>query len=356
MRTQPRSVGIAAAFLATAVLFAAAGSPLMADMRAPDPSMTWDKMLAAELVVVARYEKHAGKSLSLRVDRVLKGKNVKPGGVIAVALAGKYSMQDKLSPLGGGDDKAAGPWLCCAMQVWNPGGDEAVSVLPDVRQPAVYFLPSETAPELAMIGQVQLAVLADGWGQAVQGKPMDLLFRLVQQVNTRLHDEAMEELARTRDPKTLTSLIDWAISPPDTSPFFRGYMFMPTAMILTAVGDHEGDVYGPLWKWLTDPQGHRGGSVAYELLPQILGEIDPDRAFRDFSGSKNFWWLGNVRTEQSLRFLLDLLLKQKDAKVAVIPALGRMIPQYETSDSRSQRNRDALSAIARPVLDRKSVV
>jgi len=300
--------------------------------------MRWDKMLAAELVVVAKYEKHEGKSLSLRVDSVLKGKNVKPGDVITVALAGKYSVEDKLRLWGEvGPEQPGGPWLCYLKQIMNPGDLVPVNIIPDIRQPEVYFLPSETAPELSMPGQVQAAVLADGWRQAVQGKPMDLLFRLVQQVNPHLHDEAMEELAWTRDPKVLSALIGWAIDPPPEGTWQHGAcMMIPAEGILEAVGDHEGDVYGPLWKWLTDPKGRRGTDGAYERIPKILGAIAPDRAFRDFSKKVTagkagadgaIWWLGYVRTEQSLRFLLKVL-KGPPPSMWATRALAILIPHY----------------------------
>jgi len=327
----------------------------------PYPHMTWKDMVAAELVLVGKYEKHEDQTLTLRVESVLKGKAVKPGDVVAVSLKSGYSIEDKLAPvIIGRDNPKGGPFLCYKMPMYHPGNDVPFNILPNARQSAIYFLPSEVAPTLTAREQVQPAVLAEGWGQVVQGKPMGLLFRLTQRMNPHLHDEAVQELARSRDPATLAALVDWAIDPPPgPNPYLMDPMLVPAYSILIAVGDRKGDVYDPLWAWLTNPgAAHHGGSGHYDEVTEILGAIDPDRAFRDFTAmiSANkpgkysaTEWLGHVRTEPALRRLLDFL-KDPDLRPSATRGLFWMFPPNAPNPDPSIPNRPQLEAIARPVL------
>jgi len=350
---------VAALLVATAVL-AVVPSMLKATDADRYPHMTWKDMVAAELVLVGKYEKHEDQTMSLRVESVLNGKAVKPGDVIAVSLKGGYSIEDKLSPRVSRNEPKGGPFLCYKMPESIPGNYVPFKILPNARQSAIYFLPSEVTPTLTAIEQVQPAVLAEGWGQAVQGKPMGLLFRLTQRMDPRLHDEAVKELARSRDPMTLAALVGWAIDPPPgPNPYLMDMMLVPAHSILIAVGDRKGDIYNPLWAWLTNPAAaHHGGSGHYDEVTEILGAIDPDRAFHDLTAiiSANkpgkysaTEWLGHVRTEPSLRRLLDFM-KDPDLRLTAIRGLFWMFHPNAPKPDPSFPNRPKLEAIARPVL------
>ncbi len=254
----------------------------------PKPPMRWSELIGCELVVVAKYEKHDAKTLSLRVVRVLKGKDVKPGGIVKTTLEHWYSVET--GPTGfesfrpKAKAKADGiPKLCFKSQMMNPGPVVPVRVLSDVRQPAVYFFPKAKTPVLQQRGQVQFTFFADGWAQAVSGKDMDLSFRLMQRTNQPLARNALEELYRTRDPKVIGRLIDWTIKRPiEQALMYQMHSPNEAGTILISIGDRDGDVYNPLMKWLTKG-GKPGGEYSNHRVGKVLARIDPGRAFDDFS-------------------------------------------------------------------------
>ncbi len=310
----------------------------------PKPPMRWSELIGCELVVVAKYEKHEAKTLSLRVVRVLKGKDVKPGGIVKTTLEHWYSIET--GPTGTGSlrlkvkAKSDGiPKLCYKTQIYNPGPPVPVRVLSDVRQPAVYFFPKAKAPALQRRGQVQFALFADGWAQAVSGKEMDLSFRLMQRTNPPLARKALEELYRSRDPKAIASLIDWTIKQPVKMSLLHAVYFINSAdRILIAIGDRDGDVYNPLMKWLTEG-GKPGGEYANHRVGKVLARIDSGRAFADFSkmikegdaGHKKIATisLAYVQSEKAVDLCINLLENENLATDAIWAlSQGLLLPQH----------------------------
>ena len=255
----------------------------------PKPPMRWEELVGCELVVVAKYQGHEGKNtLHLHVIRVLKGDAAKPGGQLAVSLEHWYSVET--GPVGHDTwwpEKAKGdqtPKLCFKQQLMNPGPAVPCRAVPDVREPAVYFFPKAARPTLERRGQVCADCLTDGWEQAVNGKPTALAFRLMQTASPELAESAVEELGRTRDPAVLARLVDWTLQPPGASePHGWGpYAIAEADAILARVGDRDGDVYAPLFKWYTEG-GRPAGQYAQHRVGCLLPRLDPERAFRDFS-------------------------------------------------------------------------
>lgn len=288
----------------------------------PKPLMRWEEMLACELVVLARYEKHEGKSLSLRVLKVLKGKEVKKGDVITVTLEHWYSIETGAIGFDTWrkNEKADGiPKLCYKKQLENPGPAVPVKIIPDVREPTIYFFPKEASPTLTVRGQVQPEVSLKGWLQALNTQAMDLTFRLAQQINPTLARDALEELYQTRDAETLQQLFDWVLNDPPPH-------YSSPRDILISIGDRKGDVYDPLLKLLKE-EAKGNSPYRFSTMGFILAQIDGEKALRDLSqmtqnGSSSLkeiagWSLGYIGDEKALNLAFDLLTDPHWASPAV---------------------------------------
>lgn len=277
----------------------------------PRMPMAWGEMLACRLVVVARYEGHEGTSaLGLRVVEVVRGERVAPDDVLSVALEHRYSLQT--GPEGcaywGREDDGV-PKLCYETQFDNPGPLCPARIVPDVREPALYFFPDDSAPALAVRNQVQPMRFAAGWRQALAGARPDLAFRLLQRVDERITRDALEELYVTRDQATLAELVGLLRDA-------RAADELGVPELLVAVGDRGGDVYDPLLaQFLADrdgPEDRRPYTAA-----RILAQVDRERAVRDLSraiaaappelkhvAAASVGWAG---TESALELALGLL-------------------------------------------------
>ncbi len=247
----------------------------------PEPALTWQDMLACPLAVVAKYESHKDNELVLRVVDVLKGKP-DPAQPLIVKLEHLYSIETRKTGWEAlGDRKAEDdgiPRLCYKTQIVNPGDLVPMPVRSDARQPAIYFFRDATRPVLRVSGQVQSPHFQKDWQQALDGKPMDLLFRLTQQVSSDLAREALEELGKSRDPQCLDQLFECVLNRlPDAD--LRG--FDPTPL-LVRLGDQGGDIYGRAAKLITSAapgqNEYRFGSLAL-----IMAITDPDQAWLDLS-------------------------------------------------------------------------
>lgn len=248
----------------------------------PQPPLRWAELLNCELVVAAKYKVHQPGKVALEVVRVLHGKGVKAGDVLTVRLEHWYSVETGLVGFNvfRSDRKPDGvARLCYKAQVMDPGEPVPMPIVKDFRQPAVYFLPKAADPALIRRGQVQLPLLADGWQQALDRRPMDLLFRLVQTVNPALARDALEELYARRDPRALDQLFAWIMNPPPTGELEQ---FVEVGGLLQRLGDRKGDVYDRARKlFVAEAQGTN--PYARFALGRILAVTDRARAARDFA-------------------------------------------------------------------------
>jgi hypothetical protein len=299
------------------------------------PPMRWEEMLSCQLVILAKYEKHEGNSLSLRVVKVLKGKGIKEGDVVPVSLEHRYSVET--GPAGEDamrkDAKADGiPKLCYKQQRDNSDSLVPVKIVSDVREPNIYFLPNAVDRALTLRGQVQPAEQVDGWQQALDGKRMSLIFRLAQNINPTLARDALEELYKTRDAQTLQQLFDWVLNPPQGCGFSNLSYFTPE-MMLASIGDHNGDVYDPLIKLFKE---EAEGTATYRLttIAEIVAQVAPERALGDFSeilakGPRSLkehalHGIGYTGNEKAIDLLIDLL-KDPDLSDAAFASLGMLL-------------------------------
>ena len=249
--------------------------------------MNWDDMVGCELVVLARYESHGDGKLLVRVERVLKGEGVKVGDVLSVALQHRYSIQTGSTGVEfwrqKDRDPDGTPKLCYASQINNPGRVVPCEIDADVRKAALYFFPKADGLVLRQLGQVLLPLFADGWEQAVNGRPSGLVFRLLQDVNREVQERALEELYRSRDPKVIRQLVEWTIHPPEKRGTGQSWdILVDGSRTLARVGDRDGDVYDPLWAWLMG-EGRRGAVHDLRRVARTLARAAPERAFREFS-------------------------------------------------------------------------
>jgi hypothetical protein len=302
----------------------------------PRPPMRWKELVGCELVVTARYKAHQGGKLSLEVVRVLRGKGVRPGDVLTVALEHWYSVQTRPTGFEARPDRKPDgvPRLCYKQQLENPGPAVPLPILADVRKPAVYFFPKGAAPALVRRGQVQPPFLADGWQQALDKKPMDLLFRLVQRTDPDLAHDALEELYAKRDPRTLDRLFAWLLNPPPEGAF---QTLVDAAGVLVAVGDRKGDVYDRALKpFAAEVQGTN--PYARFALGRILATADPGRAAKEFARflkgkspglrETTAYCVGHLGNEQGLDLACGLLADPALANPAVASLRTLLEPGY----------------------------
>jgi len=258
----------------------------------PKPPMRWDDLAACQLVVVARYHSHAEGVLTLGVERVLKGEAT-AGELITAHLEHRYSIETAPTGVVAGDKKPDGiPRLCYLWQPMTPGRLVPTPMVPDVREPAVYFFPDAARPALVLRGQVRFAVFADAWKRVVHGRPAGLEFRLMQVADPQRSWDALEELACTRDPAVIARLIEWVTGDPtpgrtEANDVFLTNGFTAADDLLARLGDANGDLYDPLIRWLRDdpdavgPRTWNRVRKVYSVVI-LLGRLDADRAFADF--------------------------------------------------------------------------
>jgi hypothetical protein len=243
----------------------------------PEPALTWQDTLACPLVVAAKYESHQGNELVLRVFDVLKGK-ADPAQLLSVKLEHLYSIETR--PVGWESFRKAEddgiPRLCYKTQIVNPGGLVPIPVRSDARQPAIYFFRETAKPVLRVSGQVQSPFFQKGWQQALDGKPMDLLFRLTQHVDAELAREALEELGKSRDPACLDQLFEWNLNP---APEGSVAVFEPEIW-LARLGDHEGDIYDRALKPLSTAAAGNN-EYRFSMLGIVAAMADEQRAWED---------------------------------------------------------------------------
>lgn len=226
------------------------GPLLAAPIHDPKPPLSWQELLRCETVVVAKYQNHEGNTLSLEVVHVLKGQEVQAGQVLHVSLEHWYSVETgPVGMLAGnrldkkfwrrGDEL---PKLCYKQQLMNPGPLSPVQWVPDVAKPVIYFLPRAERPALERRNQVQDARWAEGWQEALEGRPMNLFFRVMQTENPELARAALQELRQTQDFATLEHL--WRDFLKALVEYSRDSRRRRTEQeVLAALGDRHGHLY-----------------------------------------------------------------------------------------------------------------
>jgi hypothetical protein len=247
----------------------------------PPPPMSWEAAMACELVVVATYEAHGESSLRLHVRRVLKGSLPTLDATIDVGVEMPFAVVT--TPPGdieqrrarGGDEK--GPWLCTMSKLRGGAPWRPTALMTTSTASAIYFLPKASSPVLREAGQVQRPSLADGWATSLSGGKADVLWRLTQPTDPVLGNQALEEVASSRDARALETLVADVVTPPEDVgwPLSRGWSLAATT--LREVGDVQGDVYDRALARLDDPVT-KGG---HDDLAAICALADPARAAKD---------------------------------------------------------------------------
>jgi len=285
MNTSPRASLLAFCLITVMALAGTSPSARAGIWADPKPAFTWQELLDCELVVEAKYHGHDKNTLSLEVVRTFKGVGVAAGDVLQVSLEHLYTVETGPTGWDRVIDKKKQPdgipKLCYKDQIMNPGDLVPLPILRDARQPGVYFFPKRNAPALQRRGQVHFQELATGWRQAVTGQPMNLSFRLAQDIDREVRQAALEELYVSRDRATLAQLFDWVLG---TYP--QPYFYYTAANMLSALGDRHGDVYDRAWKLLTAETLVVNTREHFEpryALACIAARVDGARALKEFS-------------------------------------------------------------------------
>ena len=297
------------------------------------PSMTWDDLLACKLVVVGRYDSHKAGNMSIKVERVLRSpanEVVKVGDVIEVSLEHWWTVET--GPVGFNameqDAKGDGkPRLCYKGQLMSPGPLVPKPVL-EKEQSGIFFFPGRQAVLKRWL-QLQPLAQAEGWQQALDGKPIDLSFRLVQTLNQKMHGDAIDELKTSRDQRIMAELIDTMANGPGwdqpSSALFHG---TDPLYLLIAMGDKKGDLYDAIRARIKPTLKRQPPWPAY-FLADILAQVDPARAVHEFRGwIKNppapeykrmaVTALGWAGTEESLNLAMDMISDSETAEIAIL--------------------------------------
>ncbi|MEX1095599.1 MAG: hypothetical protein WED34_06085 [Planctomycetales bacterium] len=277
-----RAVAVAVVMIAMSIACCSASADDIGD---PQPKLTWQEFLDCQLVVVGKYQSHKDAVLTIRVERVLKG-NAKAGDALDVALRHWWSVET--GPVGWeammqeakGDGK---PRICYKAQLMNPG-DLVPCAVVGPAESAIFFIPLRRDAVLVRPGQLQPPQLGDGWQQALDGKRMDLVFRLGQGVDEKLAREAREELERTRDPRILSLLVDELVETADRGHGpMRGHFHGDSARpgdLLCAIGDRKGDIYDRALRRVEPAL--KSSRYGAHRLAYVMGRVDPDRALKQF--------------------------------------------------------------------------
>ncbi len=371
----------------------------------PLPPLNWDEMKGCELVVAARFEIHETgislrddpdvksglthdhqQTLTLHVDRVLKGKGIKAGDSVKAELRHWYSIEtypvDDFTRIPAKSDGI--PRLCYKYQPSNPGGLVPLKIVPNIYEDAVYFFPHADTPTLERNGQVQPREMEKGWMLALHGYTPSLPFRLAQNASQKVHQDALEELDALRDPATLDVLFDWLSASPQESS--RNFAFVAESA-LKAIGDHNGDVYNRALKRLsTIPrnwipyssmtsaerqryyqeqargEGQGAQDLAYFKYADIMAEVDGDRAAHDFNRMISHGppaltatageALGFTYSEYALSVAFRLLKNSRTASIGAWALENLLRPEYSSERSPRSRTKQTtrLLALAQPHL------
>jgi hypothetical protein len=360
-----RALAKAAAIAAAVLLGPVAAARAEPDFD-PEPPMTWAQALSSDLVVVATYESHEEKTLRLRVERVLRGASSKAGDVIAVGLEHRYVLVDdpqRVYALGSRSkrEEAKGPWLCYLEQESNPGDLVPTALLPSVRSPAIYFLPTAGAPTLRRLGQVQGPWLADGWDATLSGRKADVTWRIAQATDAGVWSRAIEELAVSRAPDAIETLFHWTL-PIARADGWQRWAEPSGEGALAAIGDRGGDVYDRAMELLD-----RGAAADPYRLTTLCALVNPGRATRDLLARTSAAHgrirhaaaaaLGDVGTSEVLEPLLRFVeaAARNDAQDApvngAVEGLARALRLNDHWDNRRTMTEvDRLRAIAAPRL------
>ena len=192
----------------------------------PKEKMSWEELLNCELVVVGRcVEVEGTRKIHVQVDRVLCGDTAQNGEIILVPLEHWYSI-------GVGSGHAPLKESICYKKDRLNG--ELSRLISDPALPAIYFFPDQDRPALVRDGQFQNARFAEDWRCAIDGIPTGLLFRLFQNTNPVLKDQALDELCRHRDQRVIEELFQW---------IDEGFFVWFARDTLRNIGDWNGDVY-----------------------------------------------------------------------------------------------------------------
>jgi hypothetical protein len=244
---------------------------------APPP---WSDLLKNEFVVVGRYASHKNGVMSLQVVEVLRGKACKPGDILPVKFTQKFGFKFTFVENGqfaqrilvANDDDMKWPQL---VLVEEKDGQLHETVLTAPRALHTYFFDREAELVLDRPDQLQ-PDRRRGWKQALEGKPVDLSFQILYDLESETSRKAIRELARTRDKEAIAGLIE-AMTQEPSSP--RVYLGRQVAKrVLLSLGDKDGDVYDPVRKTLKPNTAVGTTAVFAELGPRL----DRKRALADF--------------------------------------------------------------------------
>ena len=167
--------------------------------------------------------------VSLKVIDVLKG-TAQRGQLLTAKLEHLYTVEashvgwDALVKRDMPPDGV--PKLCYKQQLMNPGDLVPLPLLEDGANQRFTFFPARLHRRLKKLGQIQSVQQQLGWQQALDGRPINLLFRLTQGINTDLARDALEELGKTGDPACLDQLFAWLVNP-DLRQQFRAFQSTP---------------------------------------------------------------------------------------------------------------------------------
>lgn len=287
---------------------------LTADSRAQQfpgapAALEWKDFLKCELVVVAQLKSHDGATLSLEIVDVLSGNRCKPGDVLSVKLSQAFGI--KSSTRYGEPRKPEFRVSQIFFVVEQGASFEEIPVVYDAQRPHVYFFPKAKHLFVDRPSQMQ-PDRRDGWKQALAGKPINVSFRLLHDIDSDMSRESILELFKTRDRQAIADLVDALIEPSNHARWIQTQAL--AERLLISLGDKNGDVYEPALKALSGTAG-QGYSHAYRL-GRILARADSKRAVGDFkklleSGARVSkdgicWCLHCLESEEGL----DLIIEQ----------------------------------------------
>src|SRR5262249_47950775 len=140
-------------------------------------------------------------------------------------------------------------------------------------------------------------------------------FRLTQNINESLRNEAMEELKKSRDPKAIAKLVEILAAGADRD---RGVIFSyMVQQQLVSLGDKNGDVYDVLLKNVEPGLKLNQGVPALQLA-EVMAATNPDKAMKqiktwlDKTQSKEMrniatHALGSIPTKDAMNLAIDLM-------------------------------------------------
>jgi hypothetical protein len=199
----------------------------------------------------------------------------------------------------------------------------------------------------------------DGWQQALDGKPMDLAFRLAQGVDGGLRAQATDELRTSRDKKIIAMLVEATMNFTGGERSSRGLFHGASPYkLLIAIGDQHGDVYDSVREKIEAAAKTQPLGPAYSLAG-ILGHVDPDRAIKDFrkwiddvppnKAMRNVavGGLSSIESEEAINLAIDLIVDKEVGDTAV-EAVYQMIDKRTPDGQRAKLRRLAQQRLTDP--------